>query len=218
MKKDSWKSVSIILIIVFIALLGIFLIKGLFNQNYISLTKLQFGKADVLNNLLKLDVFTKKFKKQKIKMTQISEVLWAGYGKTIKRKRTVLSLLKYPLNLYICVDNKDLDYLKQGVYQYRSSKHNLKRLSNDNKKINLLKILKLKKAPVILVVTANDGTYQKDKEKVYFETGQAIALMLLKIKQLELKAQFINNFDMVKIINAMDLKEDIPVAVMLIGN
>lgn len=217
-KPNQWRFIAIILIIIIVISLFYFLIKGFLKVNYITLSKLQYGKKDMLNNLLMINNQSKKFKKGKLQMNQFAEILWAGYGITKKNQKTVFTLLNYPLNIYICVDFNDVDHLKHGLYLYRSKIHNLKRVQSAKVKSHLRKILKLKKeVPPILIITAKDIAYQKDKEKVYFETGQVISQILLKTRQLNLKVRFIKNFDIVKIMNVLDLEEDIPIMVFLIG-
>ncbi|MBU1076966.1 MAG: nitroreductase family protein [Spirochaetes bacterium] len=218
MKKNIWKNVSLGLIGVLVIFIFYFLIKGLFQINVISLSDLKYRKTDILNNLLMTDNTTRKFKNNKLKLDQLSEVLWAGYGKTVKNKRTVFSLLNFPLNLYLCIDNNDVDHLKQGFYVYKPNNHKLKKIESRDLKKNLCKILKLStRVPGILLISANDVAYQKDKEKVYLETGQVIAQILLKMKQLELKVRFIDDFEIVKLIDALNMKQDIPIMVFLIG-
>ncbi len=218
MKKNIWKSTSMILIFILASSTFYFIIKGAINHNYIPLSKLNYGKKDILNNLLKMKGDVAKFKKKKIKITELSEALWAGYGKTRNNRKTVYTLLDYPLKLYVNVDNKDVDFLKKGLYEYHSDIHKLKKVNKENLKKNIKKVLNLgKNIPVILIITADDVAYQQDKEKVYFEAGQVFSQMVLKLKQLNLSMKLINEFDIEKIIDALNFKDDIPVMIFLIG-
>ena len=91
-------------------------------------------------------------------------------------------------------------------------------MNKENLKKNIKKVLNLgKNIPVILIITADDVAYQQDKEKVYFEAGQVFSQMVLKLKQLNLSMKLINEFDIEKIIDALNFKDDIPVMIFLIG-
>ena len=78
MKKDKWKCVYIILLAVIVVLILSFLIKGLMNINSIYLSELKYGKNEILNNLLMTDNTERKFKRSKVKMNKLDEVLWVG--------------------------------------------------------------------------------------------------------------------------------------------
>ncbi len=217
MTENSWKIVAIILLVVISLWLFYFLVKGFIDYKYITLTKIQYGKPGTLNNLLKKNNIAKKFKKSPIKQQELTEILWAGYGKTRNDLRTVLSLAGFPLSIYVCIDDKNVSHLDAGLFKYLPDIHNLKRIESNGIKESLINIMGLKgKVPAILIITA-DEEIEKEKEKAYFELGEMIANISLKAKELKIKMKLIHKFESNKIMESLDIDDEIPIMVLLIG-
>ena len=86
-------------------------------------------------------------------------------------------------------------------------------------KDKIIKSLELKgNIPAIIIITAQQQQYLKNKEKIYFELGQATAQMFLKLKQFKLKTKLIYNIDAEKISKNLNLEEEQPLICLLIGH
>ena len=223
MTETTWKTIAIILIIIICVTLVYFLIKGYKdNKNHIFLTKIYDEKPGTLNNLLKKINTAKRFKKKKLKQSQLTEILWAGYGKTRNDLRTALSLSGHPLHLYICINENDIENLDENLdenlYEYKPEIHKLKESESTGYKESLIKILGLKgKIPVILIISADNEKYEEEKEKVFFDLGGMTANILLKTRELKLKVKLIDEFDNAKISDFFDLENESVVMFILIG-
>ena len=220
MSEKVWRTVAIILIAVVVASIFYFIIKGYKDYKYIRLTKVETGKRGTLNDLLKRNYSGKRFKKKKLELAELTEILWAGYGKTQSERRTVTSLLNFPLKLYICIDENNIQYLNTGIYEYKSDIHNLKLIEEDNYKEKLVELLKLKgKIPVILIITIDEDVVKDQKEKVFFELGEVVANILLKTRELKMKIKIIDSdsFQSKEVMNILELDDEKPIMLMLIG-
>lgn len=217
MTENSWKIVAIILLIVISLWLLYFLVKGFIDYKYITLTKIQYGKPGTLNNLLKKNNIAKRFKKSPIRQEELTQILWAGYGKTRNDLRTVLSLANFPLSIYVCINDNNVMHLDAGLFKYLPDIHNLKRIESNGIKESLINIMELKgKIPTILVITVDEGLQEKNK-KAYFELGEMIANISLKTRELKIKMKLIHEFESNKIMESLGIDDEIPIMVLLIG-
>ncbi len=217
MTEKSWKTVAIILLIVMSISLLYFLIRGFIDYRYITLTKIQYGKPGTLNNLLKKININKKFKKKPIVQAELTQILWAGYGKTRNDMRTVISLSGFPLHIYICINDNDINYLDAGLFEYLPDTHHLERIESNGIKENLVNILKLKGSiPAILVITSDDK-HKERMENIFFELGEMIANTSLKTRELKLKIKLIPEFEEEEIMKILDIDDEIPIMILFIG-
>lgn len=219
MTETTWRTIAIILVIIICIALLYFLIKGIYdNKKYITLTKIYDEKPGTLNNLLKKINTAKRFKKKKLQQSQLTEILWAGYGKTRNDLKTVLSLSGHPLQLYICINENDIGRLDKGLYEYKPEIHNLEKIESNGLKDSLIKILGLKgKIPVILIISTDNEKYEEEKEKVFFDLGGITANILLKTRELKLKVKLIDKFDDKKVSDIFDLNDESAIMFILIG-
>jgi len=218
MTEKTWKTTAILLVILICLSLLYFLISGLIEYRYITLTKIRTDKPGSLNFLLKKVNQVKKFKQKILKQGILTEVLWAAYGRRRTGLRTVHSFCAHPLHLYVCVDEKDVEHLEPGLYEYKSDIHNLKMIDSNGLKKELIRDLELKgTVPVLFIITSEADVLAREPEKVYFELGGMAAHILLKTRELKLKIKIIEEFDDEKVEELMDQTEEKPLMLMMTG-
>jgi len=216
MTDKTWRITSIILLIIMSLFLLYFIIKGYIDYKYITLTKVHYGKPGTLNHLLKKINTARKFKNISIKRDELTYILWAGYGKTRNNLRTVVSFSEFPLHIYICINNKDVNRLDAGLYEYLPDIHNLKRIKSNGYKEKLLKVFKTKgHNPCILIITVSKE--HKENKKAYFELGEMTANITLKARELKLKMKLIPEFETEKVMKILKLDKETPIMIILIG-
>jgi len=68
------------------------------------------------------------YKKDSLKLSELSQILWAAYGQTSPNggKTSPSAGAKYPLDIYVFT--RDVENLSAGLYVYDSAKHSLKQL------------------------------------------------------------------------------------------
>jgi len=219
MKEKTWKLIAIILIILISTSFLFFLIKAYIEYKFIQLSKIPYTKSQKLNYLLWKNNITKKFKKKSvINRKELTEILWAGYGKTKNKLKTVYSFLEYPLYIYIITGKDDVEKLKPSAYKYISNTQNLERIISDNIKNKIIKTFDFKgHVPLILLISCSQDEYDFDLEKIFFEVGEVTAHIILKAKELKLKVNLVDNFDEKTIRNILKLKNEKPLLILLIG-
>ncbi len=70
--------------------------------------------------------------------------------------------------------------------------------------------------PTILVITV-DEDIGEEKENAFFELGEMIANISLKSRELKIKMKLIHEFESNKIMDSLDIDDEIPIMVLLIG-
>jgi SagB-type dehydrogenase family enzyme len=109
---------------------------------------------------LKVRRTVRSYKSQPLSLTQLSQVLWAGYGITAPPNfKTVPSARRtYPLDLYAVVSTNGVKGLAAGVYHYRPAKHALKRVKAGDLRADVARQARygswMTAAPVLIVITA----------------------------------------------------------------
>lgn len=163
-----------------------------------------------------------------LKLSDLSQLLWAAQGITNKRYglRTAPSAgALYPLELYILVGH--VENLAQGIYKYLIHEHKLARLSKGDQRVKLYQYSlnqgPIKNAPLVLLFTAiYDRTSKKYGERagryVHMEVGSALQNVYLQAETLGLGTVMIGAFNDYKIKQLLKLAEnEYPLAIMPIG-
>jgi len=143
------------------------------------------------------------FKEGPVMLDELSQLLWAGQGKTDARGlRTSPSAgALYPLELYVVAG--DVNGLPQGVYKYRPERHELSELSKGDRRSDLctasLGQSSVRRAALVLVLTA---VYERITSKygergiryAHMEAGHAAQNVCLQAVSLKLGTVVIGAF------------------------
>jgi SagB-type dehydrogenase family enzyme len=167
------------------------------------------------------------YKDVPLTLAEVGQLLWAAQGITDRRGfRTAPSAgALYPLELYIVAGN--VNNLPDGIYKYRPYGHELMRVAQGDKRIELCNAA-LGQAPVrdaaaVIVFSAvyerTTGKYgQRGIQYVYMEVGHAAQNICLQTASLNLGTVTIGAFydDTVKRILNMPEKEE-PLYIVAVG-
>ena len=167
------------------------------------------------------------YKDEPLKLSEVSQLLWAAQGITGSRGfRTAPSAgALYPLEVYVVVGSvKDL---ADGVYKYKHYGHELVKISNCDKRIELysaaLRQSCIKNGAVVFVFSAvyerTTGKYgQRGIQYVHMEIGHAAQNIYLQATSLNLGTVFVGAFydDQVKAVLNMPDRE-VPLCIMPVG-
>ena len=167
------------------------------------------------------------YKDEPLKLSEVSQLLWAAQGITGSRGfRTAPSAgALYPLEVYVVVGSvKDL---ADGVYKYKHSGHELVKISNGDKRVELytaaLRQGCIKNGAVVFVLSAvyerTTGKYgQRGIQYVHMEIGHAAQNVYLQAASLNLGTVFVGAFydDQVKAVLNMPDRE-VPLCIMPVG-
>ena len=167
------------------------------------------------------------YKNEPLTLEEVSQLLWAAQGITDKKgSRTAPSAgALYPLEVYIAAGN--VDSLSSGVYKYKPQSHELVKVAEGDKRIELynaaLNQSAVKNAAVVMVFSV---VYERTTEKygdrgekyAHLETGHAAQNVYLQTVALDLGTVVIGAFDdseVKKIMNMQD--EEQPLYIMPVG-
>lgn len=192
----------------------------------ISLPEPQFkGEMSVEEALLKRRS-RRIFKKEKLTLKEISQILWASQGITDStlKKRTIPSAgALYPLEIYLV--SKNIEGLPSGLFKYQPQNHELvkifeKEISKDLAKAALWQDF-ISKAPAVLIISAIfEKTTKKYGERgiryVFMEAGHVAQNIYLQAESLKLATVAVGAFDDEKIKKLLSIKEE-PLYIMPIG-
>lgn len=164
------------------------------------------------------------YKNVPLDLEQLSQVLWAAYGKNKWRKITAPSAgARYPLVMYVCVGNvKDI---APGMYRYNPQEHAMTLLSKEDKRDKLTEAAYRQKfisqAPAVIVISANYSlTFSHYGERgiryVAMESGHASQNLYLQATALKLGTVAVGAFIDEKVQEALAIKED-PLYIMPVG-
>jgi len=143
------------------------------------------------------------FKETPVMLGELSQLLWAGQGRTDARGlRTAPSAgALYPLELYIVAGN--VSDLPQGIYRYSPEKHELSGFSNGDRRNDLYNAAlgqsSIRRAAVVLVLSA---VYERITAKygergiryAHMEAGHAAQNVCLQAVSLQLGTVLIGAF------------------------
>ncbi len=167
------------------------------------------------------------FKRKPLSIAEVSQLLWAAQGITASGgRRTAPSAgALYPLELYLVADN--VEGLPQGIYKYRPDGHELIRIVEGNKSVELsgaaLGQTSVRDAAAVLLLTA---VYEKTTARygergiryVHIEIGHVGQNVCLQAVALKLGAVVIGAFgdsQVKRIANLMPKEE--PLYLIAIG-
>lgn len=166
------------------------------------------------------------FKKKSLSLVEISEILWAAQGVTSVGHRTVPSAgALYPVDVFLLVAKGE--ELGKGFYQYLSSQHALRQISDKNLMPKLLKGVSgqswIGEAPVVAIFAVEASRtkkrYKEHGERfAIMEVGNAVQNVYLQAAALELGTSIVGSFDNTKLNELFDLPKGQEVmALMPIG-
>ena len=163
----------------------------------------QDGKTSV-ESALRHRRATREFRNTPLALAEVSQLLWAAQGITSPEgRRTAPSAgALYPLEVFVVAGN--VDGLPAGVYRYRPQGHDLTRVVEGDRRVELSSAAQeqtwLKGAPAIIVIAGvYERTAVKYKERaeryVHIEAGHASQNVQLQAVALELGAVIVGAFD-----------------------
>ena len=158
-----------------------------------------------LEKAISLRRSVRNYKNNQIKLSELSQLLWAGQGITDKSRnfRTVPSAgALYPLEIYIYAGN--VEELENGIYKYSPENHELILKNSGDKNTELVNKIYSKEwllnSPLFIVIA---GVYERTavkygdraKRYVHIETGHAAQNICLQATTLGLVTLTIGAFD-----------------------
>ncbi|MCK4592270.1 SagB/ThcOx family dehydrogenase [Candidatus Parcubacteria bacterium] len=167
------------------------------------------------------------YKSESLTLEEVSQILWAAQGITDKKgSRTAPSAgALYPLEVYAVVGN--VDDFSEGVYKYKPQCHELVKVAEGDKRMELynaaLNQSAVKNAAVAVVFSA---VYERTTEKygergeryVHLETGHAAQNVYLQAAVLDLGTVVIGAFDDSEVKKIMNMQDDEqPLYIMPVG-
>ena len=206
-------------------LLSFLLTLSLFPQEIIRLPPPQTKGEKSLEEILFLRRSRRQYKKAPLKLKEVSQILWAGYGVTASwGGKTVPSAgALYPLEIYIVVG--DVLNLKKGIYKYQPQGHYLIKISNKDEREKLYKASLyqkwIKEAPLDIIICADFSKTTKKygergKRYVYMEAGHCAQNIYLEVESLNLATVAVGAFQDKKIKKILNIKSQ-PLYIMPVG-
>ncbi len=154
---------------------------------------------------------------------ELSNLLWAAYGKNAYRKTVPSAGALYPIVIYLIAGKvKDLN---QGVYRYDANRHCLIKNSDKDVREDLTRAALsqdcIKEAPVIIAICARyEITASKYGERgtryVHIETGHVAQNIYLQAVNLRLGTVAVGAFYDEQVKKILDIEED-PLLLMPVG-
>ncbi|MCM8787725.1 MAG: SagB/ThcOx family dehydrogenase [Candidatus Omnitrophica bacterium] len=164
------------------------------------------------------------FSSKPIKIEELSQILWAAYGKNKYGKITTPSAgALYPLKIYVICLN--IEGLKKGLYLYQPLQHALIFISDFNLEKKLAKSCLgqkwVEEAAANIIICANyeitTSHYgERGKRYVQIEVGHAAQNIYLQVEALGLGTVAVGAFIDANVKNMLGLKEE-PLYIMPIG-
>lgn len=166
------------------------------------------------------------FKKEKLTLKEISQILWAAQGITDSTlgKRTVPSAgALYPLEIYLVT--KEVEELPAGVFKYQPENHCLKKIFEGDISKELAEAALgqdfISEASVVLIISAVfERTTKKYGKRglryVFMEAGHAAQNVYLQVESLDLATVAVGAFDDEKVKQLLSISEE-PLYIMPIG-
>lgn len=136
-------------------------------------------KSTPLFQLLLKRKSIRRFRKEPLKLEDVSKILWATYGLVNKRRRVVPSAgATYPIEVFILA--KDVEGLKPGIYRYIEQEHSLVVVKEGDYSRDLARACLdqswVEQAPVNVIVVARyrkttDWYGERGLRYIYMEAG-----------------------------------------------
>jgi len=167
------------------------------------------------------------YKNEPLTLEEVSQLLWAAQGVTTEKgSRTAPSAgALYPLEIYVAAQN--VENLSNGVYKYKSQGHELIKVAEGDKRMELynaaLDQSAIKDAALVLVISV---VYERTTEKygergeryAHLETGHAAQNVYLQAVALDLGTVVIGAFDDSEVKKIMSMQnEEQPLYIMPVG-
>jgi len=159
---------------------------------------------------------TRSFSSDALTMQEISQVLWAAYGKNAYGKKTVPSAgASYPFDIYLVAGN--INGLTSGLYQYDSEKYDLITIKNIDIREAIAEAAHRQMficyAPAIIIIVARfvrtTRFYGKRGERyVFIDAGHIGQNISLQVEAIGLATCMIGAFDDEKISEILSVKGD----------
>lgn len=158
----------------------------------------------------------RRYKDAPLSLSEISQLLWAAQGITsLDGLRTAPSAgALYPLEVYVVAGN--VDDLPEGVYNYRTNRHELEKVAEGDKRAELsmaaLGQAPVKNAAAVIVISAVyeriTGKYgERGIQYTHIETGHAGQNIQLQAVSLDLATVVIGAFYEDKVKKALGMPD-----------
>ncbi|MBU4374291.1 MAG: SagB/ThcOx family dehydrogenase [Euryarchaeota archaeon] len=170
----------------------------------------------------------REYKDEPLKLTEVSQILWAAQGITdpIRGFRTAPSAgALYPLEVYVVIGN--VEGVAKGVYKYEPNEHELVKIRNGNVRdemaVAALGQTWVREGAIIIVFSAvYERTTQKYGDRgiryVHMEVGHAAENVYLQAVSLNMGTAVVGAFDdeeVRKILNMSDVEH--PLYIVPVG-
>ncbi len=208
-------------------LICISIIMGFFNQSFSQeIVTLPSPKKEgelSFEEVLNKRKSIRKFCQESLKLDELSQLLWAAYGKNGFRKTVPSAGALYPLVCYVIVGN--VDNLSKGLYLYDDENHRLIKISNKDlrDKITLAALNQrfIAEASVVFVICARYSTTtshygERGIRYVHMEVGHVGQNIYLQATNLNLGTVAIGAFYDKRVKEVLGVKED-PLYIMPVG-
>jgi len=221
-----------------IILIGLFILFFAFQQEnhknlkaeektgIITLPKVRHTSKTSVDEALSRRRSIREYKDQRLKLEELSQLLWAASGITSDRGgRTAPSAgAKYPLEIFVVVGK--VEGLEPAIYHYLPQGHTLIKIKDEDQrgKLSLAAIRQgpIKEASVDIVITA---IYRRTVEKygergiryVHIEVGHVCQNIYLQCESLNLGTVEIGAFEDAQVKKVLNLAEEEPLAIMPVG-
>lgn len=167
----------------------------------------------------------RKFSDKKLTLQHVSNLLWAGGGKSKYRRTTPSAGATYPLEFYLVAGKKGAENLEAGIYHYYWEKHALRLKKEGDLRTELcLACLGqdfIVRAPVSILIAADyERTVSfygnRGIRYVHMEVGHACQNIHLEAVALGLGSVVVGAFYDEEVKKILELKEE-PLAIMPVG-
>lgn len=167
---------------------------------------------------------TRSFRNVALEIQEISQILWAAYGKNSYGKKTVPSAgATYPFDIYLVAGI--VNNLKSGIYLYNGRNHTLTLIKHTDIRKQLAQSSFgqsfIAEAPAILVLVAQfqrtTSFYGKRGERyVYLDAGHIGQNVSLQVETLGLATCMVGAFDDASVAKILDAEGEV-VYIMPVG-
>ncbi len=155
------------------------------------------------------------YKKGRLSLEEISQLLWAASGKNLYRRTAPSAGATYPLEIYVGVG--EVEGLEPGLYQYSYSRHGLEGMSEQDIRKKLCRAAlsqsMIEEAPIDIIIAADfsrtTGHYgQRGIRYVHMEVGHVGQNISLQANALSLGTVMIGAFNDKEVKEILGIKEE----------
>jgi SagB-type dehydrogenase family enzyme len=213
---------------VYVGLISIIMLtfnfKGFSNSIEIKLPPHKIDSNISLEQALNERQSVREYKNSPLSLEEISQILWAAYGKNKWNKLTTPSAgALYPLVIYLVVG--EIKGLAEGLYKYNNSKHSLLLVSSSDLRLSLSKACLnqrwIRDGMALIVICADYGITtsryrERGKRYVDIEVGHAGQNVYLEATSLGLGTVAVGAFYDEKVKKILGIEEE-PLYIMPLG-